>query len=394
MKHMKKCFLVSMLAGICIGLQLTAGVAGAISRGPNNSASVTTNRLLTSVAAISTNDVWAVGYSFTSNGAPQTLTEHWNGTQWSIVSSPSVGIGDNYLNGVAAVSTNDVWAVGDYYSMGFYHGLIEHWDGSSWSVVTAPSMGNGNHLQGVAVVSQNNVWAVGYYFNGSIFQTLIEQWNGSSWSVVASPNAGTNNNYLQSVSVVSGSANHIWTVGFSFTSNNIAQTLTEQWNGSSWSIVSSPDAGTYGSNLWGVAATSQNDIWTVGSYAPTSTLYQNLIEHWNGSQWSIVNSPNVGTNDNTLNGVAIVSSNNVWTVGSYINSAGSGRTLIEHWNGTKWSIVKSPNVGKESNSPSGLAVVSASDIWTVGNYLNSNFMYQALIEHWNGTKWSIVKSPK
>ncbi len=394
MKHAKKCFLVSLFLAMFIALQLTAGVAGATSRQAAGEAKVITNHLLTAVAAISTNDVWAVGYSFTSNGAPQTLTEHWNGTQWSIVSSPNVGTGDNYLNGVAAVSTNDVWAVGDYYSMGFYHGLIEHWDGSSWKTVTAPSMGSGNHLQAVAVVSQNNLWAVGYYFNGSIFQTLIEQWNGSSWSVVASPSAGTNNNYLQSLSVVSGNANDIWTVGFSFTPDNIAQTLTEHWNGSSWSIVTSPDAGTNGSNLWGVAATSHNDVWTVGSYAPNSTLFQTLIEHWNGSQWSIVKSPNVGTGDNILNGVAVVSSNNVWTVGSSINSAGSGRTLIEQWNGSQWNIVKSPDIGKQSNNPSALAVVSASDIWTVGDYLTANLKYQALIEHWNGTKWSIVKSPK
>lgn len=394
MKHMKSGFLVYMLSAMFIVLQLTAGIAGATSREDNNTGKMVTNRLLTNVAAISTNDVWAVGYSFTSNGAPQTLTEHWNGTSWGIVPSPSVGTGDNYLNGVAAVSTNDVWAVGDYYSMGFFHGLIEHWDGTSWSVVTAPSMGSGNHLQGVAIVSQNNVWAVGYYFNGSIFQTLIEQWNSSSWSVVKSPNAGTNNNYLQRVSVVSGSASDIWAVGFSFTSNNISQTLTEYWNGTSWSIVPSPNVGTNGSNLWGIAATSQNDIWTVGSYATSNSVYQTLIERWNGMKWSVVKSPNVGTGDNILNGAVAVSAGSIWTVGSYINSAGSDRTLIEQWNGAKWSVVKSPNAGTGSNLLSEAAVVSASDIWTVGNYLNSNLKYRALIEHWNGMQWSIVKSPK
>ncbi len=393
MKQLKRNIFVSMFPALFIALLLTTRVARAASLADGNNSNNVTNRLLTAVAVVSTNDIWAVGYSFTSNGAPQTLTEHWNGTKWSIVSSPNVGIGDNYLYGVAASSTSDIWAVGDYYSMGFYHALIEHWDGTSWSVVTAPTMGVGNHLQGVAVVSQNNVWAVGYYFNGTVFQTLIEQWNGSNWSVVNSPNAGTNNNYLQALSVVSGSASNIWTVGFSFNSNNIPQTLIEHWNGSSWSVVTSPNVGTNGTNLWGVAAVSQNDIWTVGAYSNSSSVFQTLTEHWNGSSWSIVNSPNVGTNDNLFNGVAVVSTGNVWAVGSYINSTGSGRTLIEHWNGTKWQVVKSPDVGKGSNNLAGVAVVSSNDVWTVGNYLTASPHFRALTEHWNGTKWSVVKSP-
>ena len=54
----------------------------------------------------------------TSNGSiDQTLTEHWNGTAWSVVASPNLGTSDNVLYGVAAVAANDVWAVG-YYQIG------------------------------------------------------------------------------------------------------------------------------------------------------------------------------------------------------------------------------------------------------------------------------------
>jgi hypothetical protein len=393
MKHLKRVLPVYLLTAMFIALQLTTGVAVAASRTANNNTKVITNKLLTGLSAVSTNDIWAVGYSFTSNGLPQTLTEHWNGTKWSIVTSPNVGINDNYLYGVAVVSTNDIWAVGDYYDMGFSHGLIEHWNGSSWSVITAPTVGSGNHLQGVTAVSQNNVWATGYYFNGSVFQTLIEHWNGSSWMVVTSPNTGTNNNYLQSLSIVSGSASDIWAVGFSFDINNNPQTLIEHWNGTKWSIVSSPNVGINGSNLWGVATVSQNDVWAVGAYS-NGSVFQTLIEHWNGSSWSAVNSPNVGTNDNIFYGVAMVSTGDVWAVGAYINSTGSDRTLIEHWNGTKWSVVKSPDVGTGNNNLAGVTVVSASNVWSVGDYLDSGIHYRTLVEQWNGTKWSIVKSPK
>ena len=69
----------------------------------------TSNGSLYSVAAVSANDVWAVGYNANAVGVG-TVIEHWNGTAWSIVPGPVADY--NYLSGVAAVSANDVWAVG------------------------------------------------------------------------------------------------------------------------------------------------------------------------------------------------------------------------------------------------------------------------------------------
>src|SRR5438132_14227897 len=58
---------------------------------------------------------------------------------WSIVPSPSVsGAPYNFLNAVACVSPSDCWAVGDYAAAKFQT-LIEHWDGTSWSIVTSPA---------------------------------------------------------------------------------------------------------------------------------------------------------------------------------------------------------------------------------------------------------------
>jgi hypothetical protein len=52
-----------------------------------------------------------VGDFINASGVRQTLIEHWNGTQWSVVPSPNL-MGNNLLRGVAIVSANDVWAVG------------------------------------------------------------------------------------------------------------------------------------------------------------------------------------------------------------------------------------------------------------------------------------------
>jgi hypothetical protein len=111
---------------------------------------------------------------------------------WTIYPSPNVGSSENFLNGVAAVSSNDYWAVGYYYNpqLNAYRTLIEHWNGSSWSVVTSPNASSYNHiLNDVTVVSANDIWAVGFYMNGpSGGKTLTLHYNGTDWYFIPSTN--------------------------------------------------------------------------------------------------------------------------------------------------------------------------------------------------------------
>src|SRR5947209_3940481 len=90
-----------------------------------------------------------------------------------------------------------------------------------------------------------------------------------------------------------------------------------------------------------VAEVSARNIWTVGtSFTPSNPVERTLIEHWDGTAWSNVPSPNpTETGDAGLNGVAEISANDIWAVGS------SNGALIEHWNGQQWSIVPSGSVG-------------------------------------------------
>jgi len=129
------------------------------------------------VAALSTNDVWAVG-TYGTISLPQTLTEHWDGSAWSIVPSPNMGTGGNYLQGVAAISANDVWAVGQYAAFAALQTLVEHWNGSAWSIVPSPNASDFNNtLNGVAAISANDVWAAGGYNNDPMYRTLVERYN-------------------------------------------------------------------------------------------------------------------------------------------------------------------------------------------------------------------------
>jgi hypothetical protein len=174
--------------------------------------------VLNGVAALSADDVWAVGeYAIAASGPYQTLIRYYNGSGWGLYSGVNGGFNDNYLYGVAPLSANNVWAVGYYGpASGFQQTLIVRYDGSSWSVVTSLNQGvYQNYLLGVAALSADDVWAVGEYAtaaNGP-FQTLIEHYDGHTWSIVASPNSPIEDNHLTGVAVVPGTA-HLWAVGY------------------------------------------------------------------------------------------------------------------------------------------------------------------------------------
>ena len=354
MKRLKVDLFVGMVTAMLFALLLAPAVTQA--QGTWTAVASPSTNELHAVTSISANDVWAVGVG--------PITEHWNGSAWSIVSSPTVANGK--LLGVAAASTNDVWAVG--FTVIGSPPLIEHWNGTSWRTVKAPRQAG--VLNAVTAVSSSDVWAVGDFNNASgVRQTLIEQWNGKKWSVVPSPNVGTQPNELLGVTAVS--ANDIWAVGDVETvpSANFFQTLTLHWDGTSWSTVSSPSISA-SANLRAAAAVSTSDVWAVGDSGSGT-----LIEQWNGSTWSVVTHPtDPSTITNVFNGVAIVSATEIWAVGDFIdNNTGAFQTLIELWNGTSWSIVSSPNPsGMQDFFDAASADPSSGQAWAVGSFIAFN----------------------
>src|SRR5262249_51264928 len=106
-------------------------------------------------------------------------------------------------------------------------------------------------------------------------------------------------------------------------------------------VIPSPNSGTGKSALTSVAAVSASDMWSVGESFPTEDGYQALIEHWDGTSWSVVNGPTLSS-PYRLNAVAAAATDDVWTVGSLDPN---GRTVIEHWNGTNLMTVPQPDNG-------------------------------------------------
>jgi hypothetical protein len=310
------------------------------------------------------------------------------GTAWSVAPSPNAGSVDDELRGVGAASATDTWAVGSSVdaATGKTRTLTQHWDGSAWTMLPSPyRASNANVLRATVAISGSDVWAVGASTTPvHVSNTLTEHWGGSAWKIVPSADAGGPANG-ELWGVAASSARDVWAVG-SY-ANGPDRTLIEHWNGSRWTLVPSPNEGASPNRLLAVAAVGPNDVWAVGNFGEEG-LEQTLVEHWNGSAWTVVPSPNVGADNNRLKAVTAVSANDVWAVGY----AGLG-TLVEHWDGATWRVVASPNPSSIADL-AGIAAVSATDVWAVGGYLDQTaLVLRTLVEHWNGERWDVIASP-
>ena len=341
---------------------------------PNISA--TNNNQLLSVDAVSENDIWAVGWAQDPNGpqyAKRTLIQHFNGSTWDIVQSPNPRNDVNsQLHSVVAVSAHDVWAVGSSHNGSLpSRTLIQHWDGTQWSIVSSPSPDTQfNELRSVAALSANDVWAVGYR-GGTKSETPIEtfilHWDGAGWRQVPSPNIPGGANQLFGITAIA--SNDLWAVGTA-----AGAPLAMRWNGSAWSIVPvQRNGGLITEKLTAVSSATGNDVWAVGD---GKGIFTNqtfaTIRHWDGTRWtekvcraaSSSNPPEGyegGGPDAYFTGVAAAASNNVWAVGV----RGSG-PMILHWDGRAWTTVTHPRAFPNSAIFRAVTTSSGGSAWSVG----------------------------
>jgi hypothetical protein len=269
----------------------------------------------------------------------------------------------------------------------------------AWSVVPSPNRGpGGNALAAVACVSPVACTAVGGYpARGSRGEqrTLAESWDGSRWSVLPSPNQGRSSNALLGVSCVSpvvcmavggsgfpsGGAPRLTGIG--------QRTLAESWDGARWSVLPIPSPGSSGTVLNSVSCASAEACMAVGAFGNSSGGGGTLVESWDGSRWSVEPSPNRGPGGSGLNGVSCVSPVACMAVGSYAGRRGAQRTLAESWDGSRWSVVPTPDPATDDRLNS-VSCVSAVACMAVGFSGSRNSAVKTLVESWDGSRWSVL----
>jgi hypothetical protein len=285
------------------------------------------------------------------------------------------------------------------------HPLAEHRSGSTWTRVPVPQpAGQQALLNAVDDLSPGNAWAVGTSFSGGVAATgdgptLIEHWNGTSWSIVPSPNPATgipgDSDVLTAISGTGPS--DLWAAGWDNNeATNTISLLFEHWNGATWTAATSPTPMFSSQFANAITAISPSNVWAVGTDETGGS--NTLSAHWNGTAWSIVPTPNLthaGNAQNMLTGVSSDSAGNVWASGLADNVNGHNLRMpyVLHWTGAQWVLTKVPNLGTEGSRLNGIQVLSPTDAWAVGQTQESNGAILTLTERYNGSTWAIVPSP-
>ena len=313
---------------------------------------------------------------------------------WSVASG-AVPAGDHWdrLVTIAGSAWDDVWAVGDRLpDPRHVFPLLEHWDGRRWAYSAGASLGGRQaYLTSVAALAPDDVWAVGDFASVGPVPTapLIEHWNGRSWSLqptdaltrlrTARPQTLT--------SVAELAPDDVWVLG---TPGSNSSDVYLHWNGASWKLFRGPDIGPhYGSAAMQVVATDRRGrLWAAGGwmrgYGEAGVPGGGTVERWNGRRWE-VNRHAAWKEPLTM--VAPVAPDDAWAIagGSFTTAGTYGISPVQvlHWNGRRWKVEFSPG-GASSVDLTGLAAASADDAYVTGHYATTR---QPFIKNWDGTRW-------
>jgi len=285
---------------------------------------------LEGLTCVSADDCWAVGQHITvpqtgaSDAVVKPLIEHDAGAGFSPVTGPPAPGDADSLSSVTCAKADDCWAGGNYAANsenggdGIEHPLLEHYDGSAWTLsALAPPVIDYAGLDGTACLGPDECWASVGTADGGV----VEEFDGASWTVVSAPQLAPSPGFSQSGvgRVTCIVADDCWAVGSTgapTVPNLPTQPLIAHYTGAGWVTVSSPHvSGPNGATLAGVACLSASDCWAVGATMPEAIALpaelstpspdpalfpQPVIEHYDGSAWTVLATPQSGTDDTGL----------------------------------------------------------------------------------------------
>jgi hypothetical protein len=269
---------------------------------------------LNDVSCVSATNCWAVGTDGMNAGNFSELNEalHWNGTKWTQVKVPNRGgtrnVRLNELSSVRCASAADCWAAG---SAGLIlpdseilRNELLHWNGRKWTTVTVPNPAGTaandiNSINALSCTSAADCWAAG---SAGRLNTKAEpghrvnqilHWNGTKWrrlGTVPNPDGTGPGVENELGGLTCSSAKDCWAVGHSGGDPGEPVINTAlHWNGSTWSVVSTPEPGGTGADdlslLTSVRCTAAGNCWAVGFAQPNGRVDLNQILHWTGKKW-------------------------------------------------------------------------------------------------------------
>lgn len=305
------------------------------------------NGTIQDIVALSDEDIWVVGFfhdPLVTNHLDYTYAMHYNGSEWEIHTLPQFGYANDNLYSVTATSANDVWAVGSYDdNLRRRFPLLLHWDGSTWSKV---DLGNAaGQLFSIEVIGENDIWAVGEGVGPGApdpnVTNLVIHYNGTDWEGVDIPSPGGRTNRLTDVN--GSSSNDVWLVGYYRNSGSLFTSVIFHWDGNTWTLEDNPNP-PFQNFLYATISTRPDNMYAIGRNDA-----QSLVQHWNGTGWEIFNLPGISKFD-----MDYADENHIW---------GTGYDIVM-WNGQEWVAETLPGV--TNMNLRGVDVVHSGSVWAAG----------------------------
>lgn len=385
----------SCLATAALAFAIMGGMLAPVA--PVEAAGEPTRGALSGIACTSTTLCIAVGsISSINTSASQVLIMRWDGSNWTRVPVANPA-GATYpsLTSISCPSATRCFAVGSYSNGTDNRTLIEHWDGNRWSVAASPNLTTPGStlLSSVSCPSTTSCFAVGYTINAKANTAVVTHWNGTSWSIapLVRP-AGASIVFLSGISCPS--ATRCFAAGTYEDKHQDIKPLIYRWNGLGWKIMAGPTfAGRAYPALNDIACPTPTSCYIAGSittrYGIRTT--RRVIEHWDGTRWSLTNFPlpKYPSTWDVLVGVSCVNDTSCIAVG-YIER-GPAITVAERWDGTHWKVVPSPNQDAQWTELDRVACPAATSCTAVGRYEQNES--KPLAQQWDGARWSTTFAP-
>lgn len=300
--------------------------------------------------------------------------------------------GDSQFRAISCVAQYECVAIGqqDDGSVGFTEWLSR----GAWRRVAPPVVpvgGTAAWLDDLSCVGASFCMAVGAW-GGAVFAApLAELFDGTSWTVVPTPDPGGTDTQFESVSCTSTT----FCVAVGSGLANPTQLFAEAYNGTEWTILTPiTPRGSKESWLDGVSCVARS-CFAVGSVAigtnETGYDFRSLIEDYSSSRWTVVpNADPKGSLDSGLTGVSCFSVSKCVAVGStYVAKA--TLPLTYSWSGAVWTRV--PADAKQVGVLAHVRCRTSDECVGVGYNFNAKRSVIPDIAVFNGRVWTAARVP-
>jgi hypothetical protein len=146
--------------------------------------------------------------------------------------------------------------------------------------------------------------------------------------------------------------------------------------------------------LHAVKAFATNDVWAGGFFTAALPNHPAVLQHWDGTSWTVVATPPLTWTNTSIESIDGTGPDDVWAVGSANEPETTTQPVILHYDGSDWSIVPGPIVTGTWATLEAVTAIAPDDVWVVGSISGISYRHkQPYTAHWDGEEWTVFDSP-